>query len=125
MELRALVVDDSIVARLSLRRILAGMGIEAREESSGEAAIGFLSDGVGVDLVFLDITMPGMSGLEALRLIKASWPSLPVIMVTADVQQGSLDEAMADGAAGVVRKPADAASVAAALAGAGLAAGDP
>ena len=83
MTIRLLVVDDevdfleSIVMRIQLR------GIDAHGVTSGTEALAHLeADPDGVDVVLLDIKMPGMDGLETLRRIKDSYPALETIVVT-------------------------------------------
>jgi DNA-binding response OmpR family regulator len=83
MPTRLLVVDDeedflrSIVMRIELR------GIEVRGVDSGEAALDYLREHPdAVDVILLDIKMPGIDGLETLRQIKACCPSVEVIVVT-------------------------------------------
>ena len=83
MSIRLLVVDDevdfleSIVMRIKLR------GIESHGVTSGDAALEYLAANPGsIDIVLLDIKMPGMDGLETLRQIKTSNPSVEVIVVT-------------------------------------------
>jgi two-component system, chemotaxis family, chemotaxis protein CheY len=102
-----LVVDDSLVARLSLKAILKETGLAMAEAGSGEAALEKLGSGERFDLVFLDLTMPGKGGVETLRDIVSLKPGLPVVVVTADVQGRTIDAVRQIGAAAVVRKPAD------------------
>jgi DNA-binding response OmpR family regulator len=88
MGIRLLVVDDeedfldSIVMRIQLR------GLQVHGVTSGAAALEYLEDNPGeVDVVLLDIKMPGMDGLETLRQIKRSFPSLETIVVTGHASQ--------------------------------------
>lgn len=88
MAIRLLVVDDeedfleSIVMRIELR------GIRASGVTSGQAALDYLEAHADeVDVVLLDIKMPGMDGLETLRHIKASYPALETIVVTGHASQ--------------------------------------
>ena len=72
----------------------------------GEAALALLET-EPIDLVLLDILMPGMDGLEVLRRIKDRTPSLPVIMVTASSAIDHVITALREGADDFVRKPVD------------------
>jgi two-component system chemotaxis response regulator CheY len=105
------IVDDSLVARLSLKSILKETGLSLSEAGSGEAVLEKLKAGPSPDLVFLDLTMPGMGGIETLRAITAGYPALPVVVVTADIQSRTVDMVKELGAAAVVRKPADKADI--------------
>lgn len=102
-----LIVDDSLVARLSLKGILKETGLALAEASSGEAALELLASGLVPKLMFLDLTMPGMGGVETLRAIKEKALGFPVIVVTADIQSRTLDSVRELGAYAIVRKPAD------------------
>jgi len=106
MDLRALIVDDSLVARLSMRKILAELGYATEQAESGEAALARLATGFRPSVVFLDLTMPGIGGIATLEAIARNYANLPVIVVTADIQSFSLDMAKAAGSAAIVRKPA-------------------
>ena len=110
-----IIVDDSLVARLSLKGILKETGLIFSEANSGEAALALLAQGDRPVLLFLDLTMPGMGGIETLRAITAGYPALPVVVVTADIQARTVDRVKELGAAAVVRKPADKAEILAAV----------
>ncbi len=91
------ILGDFIVDRLKMRPILV---------QDGAAALSVL-DGEAVDLVLLDIIMPGMDGIEVLRRIKGRQPELPVIMVTATSAIDHAIAALREGAEDFVRKPVD------------------
>lgn len=107
----ALIVDDSLVARLSLKGILKESNLGLSEASSGEEALEKLSGGLSPDIVFLDLTMPGKGGIETLRDIRSAYPKLPVVIVTADIQARTIEMVTEAGASAVVRKPADRAEI--------------
>ena len=108
---RILIVDDSIVSRGNLRKIIE----EAGHEVAGEAVDGGsgleLFASLRPDLVTMDITMPGMSGLECLRQIMAADPEARVVMMTAIGQGPKIMEALECGARHYVTKPFEAEKV--------------
>ncbi len=105
---KILIVDDSRTSRKILRTILEGAG----HEVIGEAVDGV--DGVNKfqelspEITTLDITMPNMDGLEALKEIKKMNASAKIIMVTAAGQQSKMVEAIKNGASEFVTKPFEA-----------------
>ncbi len=107
MDAKVLVVDDSIVARMSLRSTLRELGVETTEARSGEEALDLLEGGYAPDLVFLDLTMPGLGGIATLRRLVMAKPGLPVVVVTADLQDRTREEVREAGGFDIVRKPAD------------------
>lgn len=111
MGIRVLIVDDSMVARLAIKGIIKDTGASVAEAASGEAALDLVEGGLCPDLVFLDLTMPGMGGIEALKLLKQRRPGIKVAVVTADIQVKTVAEVMSSGAFDVIRKPADKASI--------------
>ena len=102
---RILIVDDSIVSRSNLRRILEEAGHEVAGEA-GDGASGLEQYGqLRPDLVTMDITMPGMSGLDCLKGIMEKDPSAKVVMMTAIGQGPKIMEALESGACHYVTKP--------------------
>lgn len=82
MKKRILVVDDEEGLRLLYKEELEDEGAEVVVAASGEEALEKL-DGNEIDLVLLDIKMPGMDGVEVLRRVKEKYQDLPVILCTA------------------------------------------
>jgi diguanylate cyclase (GGDEF)-like protein len=105
---RLLVVDDEPSDRDLIARRLQRAGFEVRTAATAEAALRLLR-GTHVDLVLLDQMMPGMSGLEMLKLVRATHsPSeLPVIMVTALSDSETVVDALNCGANDHIAKPVD------------------
>ena len=99
-----LVVDDSNYARRILRQTLEQAGYKVVEAGSGLGALESFSL-QQPDLVLLDLTMEDMSGLEVLEQLRQSGNNVPVIVISADVQQ-STEKIVADaGAVRFVGKP--------------------
>jgi len=104
---RLLVVDDALIMRMRIKDIAR----EAGWEIVGEAATG--ADGVAryrelrPDLVTLDIVMPELDGVEALRAIRREHPDAQVVMVSALDQKAKLSECIALGALDFIVKPFD------------------
>jgi CheY-like chemotaxis protein len=101
----ALIVDDSRSARLALSKLLAQHGVASDEAPSAEAALEYLRF-ERPDVVFLDHTMPGMDGFEALDVIKTKpeTTTIPVMMYTSQEGQLYVSQARALGAVGVLPK---------------------
>lgn len=99
-----LVIDDELSLRKTLTRILQRAGFEVTSAESAEQGLAFLQT-THFDLVYLDIRMPGLAGLDALKLIHASHPSLPVILFTAQPDLNSAVEALRRGATDYLLKP--------------------
>ncbi len=101
----ALVVDDSRSARVALKKLLEEHQLQVSLASSGEEAIDFLSR-QSVDVVFMDHTMPGMDGLEAVKAIKSNpaTATIPVMMYTTREGEVYVGQARALGPVGVMPK---------------------
>ena len=101
---KVLVVDDDRIVGQSFDRVLKEKGYEVNTAMDGEEALKKVGSD-GYDLVFTDIKMPGMDGLEVAKRIKEMNPWLPVVVVTG---YGTADnEARAEeiGVSGFLRKP--------------------
>ena len=105
---RILIADDDRVTREYVAGLLRGQGFEVETTDEGQKAIDRVSKG-GVDLVLLDIIMPGLSGLDCCRLIKAMTQDsfLPVVLLTARSDTDSRVEGLRIGADDYVSKPFD------------------
>jgi len=105
-EFRVLVVDDELVVRDSLKEWLVVEGFSVDMAQSGEEAIALLSV-YEYGLMLLDIKMPGMDGVEVLKIAKEMREDLPVLMMTAYATVETAVQAMKIGARDYLMKPFD------------------
>jgi DNA-binding NtrC family response regulator len=103
--MRVLIVEDEEVLRDVLDAVLRREGFEVVMASSGEEALAVLDEDDNIDLVILDIMLPGISGIDTLRALRISNPSLPVIIITAFSSIDGAIEAMKHGAFHYIPKP--------------------
>ncbi|MBM3872908.1 MAG: sigma-54-dependent Fis family transcriptional regulator [Verrucomicrobia bacterium] len=101
-----LVIDDDAEIRYSLARVLSSRGWQVSEAASGELGIAAVKKSPP-DVVFLDVRMGGMSGLEALQHIRSAHPRQLVILMTAFGTAQTAIEAMKYGAFDYIMKPFD------------------
>ncbi|MBI2765257.1 MAG: response regulator [Chloroflexi bacterium] len=101
-----LVVDDAAFMRMRMSKILAEAGYEVVQAENGIDAVQKYK-GSRPDAVLMDITMPEMDGLTALKEIRAHDPSARVAMVTALGQQQIVLEAVKSGARDFLVKPCE------------------
>ncbi|MCR8643442.1 response regulator [Paenibacillus sp. N1-5-1-14] len=100
-----MVVDDTAFMRMVMREILEGMGMNVvAEATNGKEAVNLYSK-YKPDLVTMDITMPDMDGISALKEIKRADPNAKVIMCTALGQKDMLLDAIYSGAQDFLVKP--------------------
>jgi DNA-binding NarL/FixJ family response regulator len=105
--MRVLIVDDHPVTRDGLK---TAFGITDEidvvgEASSGEEAINFAQD-LSPDVIFMDVRMPGMNGIQATRIIRERSPDTKVILFTIDESRASVAEAIQAGVSGYLLKDA-------------------
>ena len=111
---RVMVVDDAAFMRLRCAKMLTEKGYEVVEAADGLEAVEKYKE-YGPNVVLLDITMPNMDGIAALKRLLEMDPQAKVAMVTAMGQQSMVIEALKSGAKDFVVKPFDAARVLAAV----------
>lgn len=100
-----LIVDDSRTSRKILKGILEGEGYEVvGEATNGQEGYERYAE-LKPDVVTMDITMPVLDGIEALKKIKGEYPDAKVVMVTAAGQKTKMVEAVQNGANEFVSKP--------------------
>jgi DNA-binding NarL/FixJ family response regulator len=114
MKTRVLVIDDHLLVAEGLRKLLEGQF--ELVGSAGEAAIGIsLAKETNPDVVLMDISLPGINGLEATRQLKSEVPTARVIFVTVQTSRVYVEEAMRAGGWGFVSKHAAASELADAI----------
>jgi signal transduction histidine kinase/DNA-binding response OmpR family regulator/HAMP domain-containing protein len=106
---RALIVDDDVRNVFALASALEARGMEVAFAENGAEGIARLTGERDVDIVLLDLMMPGMDGYEATRAIREmpEVGSLPIIVVTAKAMPGDRERAIACGASDYITKPVD------------------
>jgi len=102
---KVLVIDDEEVVRLSHRRILAGERFNVETVLNGVEGLELL-ERQPVDVVLLDLRMPGLDGISVLRTIKEKWPDIEVVVITGYPSIETAKEAIQLGAYDYLAKPA-------------------
>jgi len=97
-------IDDEMESLEAHKRFLEQKGYELKTFTNGPDAIEFIRSHPA-DLVLLDESMPGMSGLETLSAIKAIYPRLPIVLVTKNETESLMDEAIGSQISDFVIKP--------------------
>jgi len=100
-----LIVDDAAFMRISIKNMLTKNGYDVvGEAENGQIAVEMYKD-LSPDIVTMDITMPEMTGLEALKEITKLDPQSKVVMVSAMGQEAMVRDAIISGAKGFIVKP--------------------
>jgi PAS domain S-box-containing protein len=101
-----LLAEDEADVRSMVGRMLRRLGYTVSECPDAASALELLSrPGAAIDLVLSDQAMPGMSGLELLRRVRASWPGLPVVLCTGYSRLLTSELAEQQGAQALLNKP--------------------
>ena len=105
MATRVLIVDDAKFMRYMLKNILTDIGYEVIGEAADGAQACEMYKQLAPDIVTMDIVMPNINGIEALKEIRSTDPNARVVMISAIDQREPLMEALKFGAADYVVKP--------------------
>jgi len=104
--MQVLVVDDSQIMRKIIIGALKKLGVnDIMEASDGQQAIDIVSHDATVGLVLMDWNMPVMTGIDAVRKIRAGNIKTPVVMVTTEAEKEKVMEAIKSGANDYLIKP--------------------
>ncbi len=103
---RLMIADDHPLFRGALREAVSGLleQVEIDEAGSFDEVAELLEQGSDVDLIFLDLTMPGMRGFSGLMYLRAQYPSVPVVVVSANDDPAAIRRCMEFGASGFIPK---------------------
>ncbi len=106
-----LVVDDRESVSKTMSHILSRLGHSVITANSGSEAVEIAKEHPNIDLVFMDIKMPEMGGVEALKQIKPVLPKAVVVMMTGYSVENLIQDAFEEGANDIIHKPIDFAEV--------------
>lgn len=103
---RFVIADDHPLFRGALRQTLEGMfeGVEILEAGALDEVSAKLEQDSNVDLVLLDLSMPGVRGFSGLMFLRAQYPSVPVVVVSATEDPAAIRRCMEFGASGFIPK---------------------
>ncbi|MEM5789059.1 MAG: response regulator [Syntrophobacteraceae bacterium] len=105
MSATVLIVDDELPFVETLTKRLTKRNVHILSASSGPDALDVLAREPAIDLVILDVKMPGMDGIQTLRQIKATHPRVEVVMLTGHAAMETALEGMRLGALDYLTKP--------------------
>ena len=106
---KVLVIDDDSRNIFAVSSFLESEDMEVVSETSGQEGINRLKDSDDIDVILMDIKMPGMDGYEAIRRIRqdADFSTIPIIAVTGKANAEERDRCVSAGATDYVSKPID------------------
>ncbi|WP_057743137.1 response regulator [Liquorilactobacillus capillatus] len=107
MAKKVLIVDDAVFMRMKLKDILSKNGYEVADEAQNGQEAFEKYQATKPDLVTMDITMPEVDGIQALKMIREADANAKVIMCSAMGQQGMVMDAIRAGAVDFIVKPFD------------------
>ena len=106
--LKILAADDHWIARAALTQLLQGLGhkLNVLEAADFNEALGIVEDNPDLDLILIDLVMPGMDGFDGLRALRDMAPGVPLIVVSVSEEREDILQAVNLGALGYIPKTA-------------------
>lgn len=106
---KVLIVDDDVRNIFALTSLLERYQMQVIPAENGAAGIACLQNSTDIDLVLMDVMMPGMDGYETMKAIRKlqQFQSLPIIALTAKAMKGDRDKCLDAGASDYITKPVD------------------
>ncbi len=101
---KVLIIEDSSYMRRMIRGILNADGYEIVEADEGLKGLQMVKT-MMPDCVLVDLIMPGIDGLKVLNVLHGELPDIPVIVLTADIQESVREQCLKLGASGFINKP--------------------
>lgn len=103
--MKILICDDHAIFRAGVRTVLEDLGVDADLADVGDAETAMaVVDSGGIDLVLLDLELPGIGGWEALRRMRTEHSDVPVVIISASENPEDVRRALAGGASGYIPK---------------------
>ncbi len=99
-----LVVDDSLTTRAAVCKVLKAEGHEPIEAADGKVALDMAAT-QKLDCIVLDLIMPDLGGVEVLKALREQGSKVPVVVLTADIQDMAREECLELGASAFINKP--------------------
>jgi len=108
--MKILIADDHPMFRAGIRHVLMQLGdrVELIEADDHSSVLAQLQENNDVNLLLMDLSMPGMQGLQALRLVTQKYPALPVVILSASEERVDMQRSLDGGALGFIQKSANA-----------------
>ena len=103
--LSILLIDDEPSVLCALRLLLTAFGHSVNECSGADIAQGKLAEGAKPDLILCDLKMPRMDGIQFLEIVRAQYPHLPFVLMSAHALSDEIDRAKRLGVSGFLGKP--------------------
>lgn len=101
---RILIIDDSVYQRNKVRRATEAAGYELLEATNGQEGLEIVATHTP-DCILLDLIMPEMDGVEVLQALHNQWEHIPVVVLTADIQESTRQQCLKLGAVAFINKP--------------------
>ena len=104
--LRLLLADDHEMVRVALKLVLAPLADEVifDEAATAEQALAIAAERSDIDLILIDLEMPGMGGVQGVRALRNAHPELPLVVCSASVEATRISELLSIGVSGFIPK---------------------